>query len=164
MMVYIVRHALAGEHGDPQWPDDSLRPLTSEGRMRFACTARKLAKRKVRPELIVTSPYVRCRETAELLAAAMDDDPPIVELDALTPGSDLAALAQWSRNHGCDELAVVGHAPDVSRMAAWMIGDTSAAAIRFAKGAVAAIQFDEPFITPAGGELQWLVTCKMLNC
>ena len=40
MVVYIVRHAAAGQHGDPRFPDDSLRP-TKEGRKCF----RRLVKK-----------------------------------------------------------------------------------------------------------------------
>ncbi len=45
MKLYIVRHGLAGEHGDPRYPDDRLRPLTDEGRKRFANTVKALRRR-----------------------------------------------------------------------------------------------------------------------
>jgi phosphohistidine phosphatase SixA len=104
---------------------------------------------------------VRCQETAELVAQSLDNQPPIVELDALKPGSDLSALVQWTADRTEGDVAWVGHAPDVDRLAAQLIGDGQAA-IPFAKGAIAAIFFDAA-VTPAAGELQWLATAKLLG-
>ena len=124
MDLYIVRHAWAADRDDPQWPDDDLRPLTEDGKERFAQMAAKLVDRGMKPELIATSPLVRCVETARLLAAAAGKAE-VVELDELRPGSDLDGLLRWTvrqaRKH--QQIAWVGHAPDVNRLAAAMIGD-----------------------------------------
>ncbi|HMO86001.1 MAG TPA: histidine phosphatase family protein [Lacipirellulaceae bacterium] len=85
MFIYIVRHAWAYEHGDPRWPDDSQRPLETEGAERFARVVKRLAGRGLDPAVIATSPYVRCRQTADILAAQLETSPPIVEFAAL-PG------------------------------------------------------------------------------
>ena len=167
MILYIVRHAWAGHHGDPDWPDDDQRPLSSGGKKRFAAMAQILAGLGVLPTVIATSPLVRCVQTAERLVEAVSDrdgEPPaLVEFDALRPSSDLDALVAWTREQAeeHDEVAWVGHAPDVGRLAGILIGGS--AAICFAKGGVAAIQFDgKP--APGDGELRWLVTAKMLGC
>ncbi len=68
MKLYIVRHAWAGEHGDPRYPDDRLRPLTEEGSRRFATVVKKLVDRGFRPRLVATSPLLRCLQTAEIVA------------------------------------------------------------------------------------------------
>ena len=161
MFLYIVRHAWAGHFGDPGWADDSQRPLTPEGVERFRRMADLLVERGAEPEMIATSPYVRCRQTAELLSMASGDTP-IVELAALRPGSNLAKLAEWTQEQGVDKIAWVGHAPDVGQLTAAMIG-RSDADIRFAKGACAALRFDsEPWV--GGGQLYWLATAKLLGC
>lgn len=163
MILYILRHAWAGHYGDPEWPDDDRRPLDDEGRKRFPKVAEALAARGVAPGIIATSPLVRCRQTAELLAAAVGREPALVELEALRPGSDLPALVAWTAEQAKvhDEIAWVGHAPDVDRMTAALIGQGSW--IRLAKGAAAAVRFyDAPAL--ATGELRWLVTAKMLGC
>ena len=64
MILYVIRHAWAGHYGDPAWPDDSQRPLTDEGRQRFARVVAELVKRGFAPQRIATSPLVRCRQTA----------------------------------------------------------------------------------------------------
>ena len=65
MKLYIVRHAWAEEQDDDRWPDDRQRPLTAEGRKRFSRVAKALDHRGIAPQLIVTSPLMRCRQTAE---------------------------------------------------------------------------------------------------
>jgi phosphohistidine phosphatase len=163
MILYIVRHAWAGDYGDPEWPDDFQRPLTAKGQRRFAKVAATLVDRGVRPTLVAASPLVRCRQTAQVLAQATDPEAEFVELDSLQPGSDLPALVEWTAERAKEhsEIAWVGHAPDVGRMTAALIGQ--AGWIRVAKGAVAAIRFYEQ-LEPGAGELRWLVTAKMLGC
>jgi len=163
MKLYIIRHGLAGEHGDPRYPDDRMRPLTEEGRKRFADTMKHLADVGFEPEIIATSPLVRCRQTAEIVVDRVRGKPKLVELSALEPGSDLDALLEWTNSQSNDEVAWLGHAPDVSNLAASLLGPRSETAIRFAKGAVACIAFDGP-VARGAGELQWLVTAKVLGC
>jgi phosphohistidine phosphatase len=163
MGLYILRHAWAADRDDPRWPEDDLRPLTEEGTERFARIVEILVGRGMKPDIIATSPLIRCVETAQILSAGVGK-PKVVELDSLRPGSDIEALLQWTmrqaRNHHA--IAWVGHTPDVDRLTAALIGDQKAW-IRFAKGGVAAVRFDDiPAI--GSGELCWLVTAKVLGC
>jgi len=159
--LYIVRHAHAGEPGDPRYPDDGLRPLDDEGKRRFSAVARHLAKCGCQPDKIATSPLVRCRQTAEILAAATAGKPELIEMGELAPGVDLGTMLHWSNQQDVASLAWVGHMPDVSQIVAQLIGD-SLASIRFSKGAVACLDFDGD-IAIGQGELQWLVTAKALG-
>ena len=164
MDLYIIRHAWAGHYGDPDWPDDSQRPLTVEGKARFVQVVARLVKRGFAPQLIATSPLVRCLQTARIVAEGLAGDPQVVELEDLMPGSDLEDLLRWTGEQAAeyDQIAWVGHAPDVGRLTADLIGETDGW-IRFAKGAVAAVRFDDlPRI--GQGELRWLVTAKLLGC
>jgi phosphohistidine phosphatase len=164
MILYIIRHAWAGPYGDPAWPDDFQRPLTTEGSLRFAQMVRTLAERDFEPQLVATSPLVRCRQTAQIVARQTAAEPQVVNLDALMPGSDLAAALAWTAAEapGLEQIAWVGHTPDVGNLTAALLGDSSAW-IRFAKGAVAALRFDGP-PAPGQGELRWLATAKLLGC
>ena len=163
MFLYIARHAWAGEHGDPHWPDDSLRELTPDGIERYAKVVKALAARGFDPGRIATSPYTRCRQTADIIARYVASNPAIDELKALEPGSELEPLLEWSLKHAQnnESLCWVGHSPDVDRLAAEMVGDDTAL-IRFAKGAIAAINF-EAEINSGAGELRWLATAKSLG-
>jgi len=169
MDLYIVRHAWADDRDSSRWPDDDLRPLTEEGMERFARFVAKLAHRGVAPQVVGASPLVRCRQTAELLAAGVPGKPTVERLDSLRPGSDLKGLLRWTvrQAQSHQQIAWVGHAPDVGWLTAALIGQPEGS-IRFAKGSVAAIRFDD-FSTLGGrelcgsGELRWLVTAKMLE-
>ncbi len=162
MFVYIARHAWAGQRGDPQWPDDSLRELTPEGIERFTRVVKALAERGFEPERIATSPYTRCRQTADIIATLVSGEPKIHELEALEPGSEIEPLIEWTNQQGGRNVCWVGHSPDVERLAAELIGDGTAR-IRFAKGAIAAIAFEADLVNAGGGELYWLATAKSLG-
>lgn len=162
MLIYIARHAWAGHYGDPNWPDDSERPLTPEGIERYRDVVASLAGRGFAPQRIATSPYVRCVQTAELIAAELTDAPPIDELEDLAVGAELPPLLAWTASAGVETVCWVGHNPDVERLAAELIGD-GYASLRFAKGSVAAIRFDAEVPLPGEGTLLWHATAKLLG-
>jgi phosphohistidine phosphatase len=156
MQLFIIRHAFAGQHGDPRWPNDELRPLTRKGRKRFSRLVKKLARGDFRPTAIATSPLVRCRQTADVLAERLGLEDHVVELDALRPDSQLEELMAWTNDQGAEAVAWVGHSPDVEELSAALLG-ARIGALRFAKGAVAAIEFDDK-VARDRGELLWLAT------
>ncbi|MBI1900578.1 MAG: histidine phosphatase family protein [Planctomycetia bacterium] len=161
MKLYIVRHAWAEEPDSDLWPDDGLRPLTQEGKDRFRKEIGQLGGMGFAPEIIATSPLVRCRETAEIIAGCLPSHPDVVECEELEPKSQLAGMVSWTRDQKREQVAWVGHAPDVEIMTARLIGDDNGR-IHFAKGAVAAVYFDKR-IRVGEGELRWLVTAKTLG-
>ena len=136
----------------------SYRP---QGKERFACVVQALAERGFAPARIATSPYARCRQTADIVAQFVLGKPTIDELEALEPGSDLDDLIEWTNAQEGRDVCWVGHNPDVEDLAGTLIGD-STARVRFAKGAVAAVRFDEQ-AEVTGGELCWLATAKSLG-
>jgi phosphohistidine phosphatase len=164
MILYIIRHAWAEEQGDSAGADDCQRPLTPEGQERFARIVKALAQRGFAPQLVATSPLLRCRQTADLVAKYVPGRPKVIERNDLAPGSDLSGILRWTGTlaNDLEEVAWVGHAPDVGHLVAALIGDEESC-IRFAKGAIAAIRFPGP---PGigEGELYWLVTAKVLGC
>ena len=72
--LYLVRHAIAAERG-PKYPDDTLRPLTPAGSKRFSKSVPGLIEMDVVIDFVLTSPLVRARETAQLLAARLKPKP-----------------------------------------------------------------------------------------
>ena len=161
MFIYIARHAWAHHFGDPRWPDDSQRELEFDGAERYMQVVETMAERGFAPEAIATSPYARCRQTADLISQHTLHHPEVTELDALAPGSDLEQLAEWSQRSDGEQICWVGHAPDVGRLTAALIGSPRAN-VRFAKGAIAAIRYYSD-IGPGCGELYWHVTAKSLG-
>jgi len=109
LRLYLVRHAQA-EANHPL--GDAARRLTTEGRDAFRARADALANEEVRPALILTSPYVRARETAELLGAAAGV--PVEADEALASGrSSGEELVSLARAHG-NGTVLVGHNPEVA--------------------------------------------------
>lgn len=107
LRLYLVRHAQA----EPNHPlGDSARRLTAEGRAGFRARAEALAA-EARLYRILTSPYTRARETAELLGAATGA--PVEAEEALGSGrSSAEELIRIARVRG-DGTALVGHNPEV---------------------------------------------------
>lgn len=154
----IIRHAWAEDPAPDV--DDFHRRLTKPGRKRFVKFVRRLGTAGLGFDLVATSPLVRCRETAEILAEELELRREIAVVDALAPGSDWQALVEWTIQQDASRVAWVGHAPCVGRLAALTIGDGSAA-IRMSKGAVAAIRLDDGL--GQSGELEWLATAGLFG-
>jgi len=150
--LYVVRHATAEDVGEGG--SDHDRRLTKKGRKAFTRLVRRLAEAGMDVDLVASSPLVRARETAEILAHELGCGR-IEVVAALAPGSDWRALVEWTVQQDAARVAWVGHAPCVGRLVALSIGDGSAA-IRMQKGAVAAVRFDDGPGQP--GELDWLAT------
>jgi phosphohistidine phosphatase len=158
--LYLIRHAIAEERG-PAWPDDTKRPLTSDGMARMRKAARGLELLGIALDIVLTSPLVRARQTAEIVAAAFDPPPQIINTEALVPGASFATLvAELGKHPRKMRIALVGHEPGIGELAARLIG--SRHPIEFKKGAVCRIDLDE--IPPAGpGDLRLLLTPKVLR-
>lgn len=159
--IYIARHAWAHEYGDPRWPDDSQRELEFDGAERYQQVIEALSERGFEPEAIATSPYVRCKQTADLISSHTVHNPSVTELEALEPGSDFDALVKWTKETNCEQVCWVGHAPDVGIMTSALIGE-GRADVRFAKGAIAAVRLYD-VVGMGCGELYWLATAKSLG-
>lgn len=161
MFIYIARHAWAYEFGDPRWPDDSQRELEPEGAERYMQVVQTLAERGFAPEAILSSPYTRCQQTADIIAKHTAHRPTVSVSESLAPGSNFMALVEWAAESGCEQVCWVGHAPDVGDLTAALVGGNHAG-IRFAKGAVAAVRVNSE-IGHGTGELYWLTTAKSLG-
>jgi phosphohistidine phosphatase len=158
--LYLVRHGLAEERGE-MWPDDSKRPLTEEGMSQMRKATRGLARLGVVLDVVLTSPLVRARQTADLLAAGLEPRPSVVNVESLTPDGTYAAVVTDLEKHARkNRIGLVGHEPAIGELAARLIG--SRHPIAFKKGAVCRIDVDD--IPPGGpGDLRWLLTPKILR-
>lgn len=154
MRICLVRHAIADERG-PAYPDDSLRPLTREGIERMGEAAAGIARLFV-PALIVSSPYTRARQTADIVAAALDPAAPVVERSELATADDLA-LFTWTNERRVDDVAFVGHEPYLSATLALLLtGDAAGMAAPFKKGAAALLSCPQG-AAPGTAALEWFV-------
>jgi phosphohistidine phosphatase len=158
--LYLVRHGIAENRGE-DWPDDSKRPLTNSGIAKLRKQARGLVALDVTFDQIISSPLVRTRQTADVLAEVLKGKPPIATTDALAPAGTPAAVIQEIGRHARKaRLALVGHEPNLGELAAQLIG--AKAPLEFKKGGMCRIDFD--VLPPKGvGALRWFITPKMLR-
>lgn len=160
LQLYLVRHAVAAERGE-DYPDDAKRPLTSAGIARMRKATKGLAALDVSFDLILTSPLVRARQTADILAHGLPGSPPLEQTDALAPaGTSAAVIKQLGHHMRLARIALVGHEPNIGELAATLIG--ARAPLPFKKGAVCRIDF-EVFPPKGAGALVWFATPKMLR-
>jgi phosphohistidine phosphatase len=158
--LYLIRHGIAADRG-PEYPDDSKRPLTSRGMAALRREAKGLNALGVSLELIITSPLVRTRQTAEIIGETLKEKPPIINSDALTPaGTPTAVIQELGKHMRKGRIALVGHEPNLGELAGRLIGARSP--IEFKKGAICRIDFE--VLPPKGlGQLRWFVTPRMLR-
>ena len=159
-LLYLVRHGLAAEQG-PEFPNDDDRPLTSDGIERLRVQVLGLRELDVRIDRVLTSPLLRAAQTAEILAAGIGCEAPLVTVDALRPGGRYDALLAALARLGSDRsVALVGHMPSIGEMAARLIGAKEPLA--FKKGATCCIETDA--LPPsAAGQLRWFVPPRALR-
>jgi phosphohistidine phosphatase len=157
--VYLVRHAIAVERG-PDYPDDTVRPLTPRGIRRMRQASRGFRTLDPDLEVVFTSPLVRARQTAEILREAFDDPPRLAEADALAPDQAPEEIARVLGSESSARIALVGHEPDLGQLAAWWVG--SASPLTFRKGGIACLELSgRP--GPGAGRLIWFALPKMLR-
>jgi len=158
--LYLIRHAIAEERGDA-WPDDTKRPLTADGMARMRRAARGLARLGVTFDVVLTSPLVRTRQTAEIVAAAFSSGPPVEPVASLAPGGSFQdVLADLSRHAHQTSIALVGHEPGIGEIAGRLVG--ARRGFEFKKGAVCRIDVDSlPPTEP--GTLLWFLAPKILR-
>jgi phosphohistidine phosphatase len=139
--LLIVRHAIAVPRGAPG--PDADRPLTPRGTRRFESAAAGLARALPRPDALLTSPWTRARQTADILAAAWGRLKP-KDTPALAGGS-FEALAQALAGYPKDAcVALVGHEPWLSELLARLLGSPEAEHLVFRKGGTAVVDLDGP--------------------
>ena len=158
--LYLVRHAIAAARGE-DWPDDDKRPLTARGVARFQDEVAALKKLNVAVDEIFTSPLIRAKQTAELLAAGLPGKPSIKILESLSPGhAPASVLAQLSRAARRRRIAIIGHEPGLGELAAHLIG--AGRALPFKKGGICRIDV-ESLTSRRAGALTWFVQPKLLR-
>lgn len=158
--IYLIRHAIAEERGEA-WPDDTLRPLSRGGVSRMKKTARGLARLDLRFDVVLTSPLVRARQTADIVVSAFERRPPVVVVASLAPeGTDAEVLADLEMHARRSRIAIVGHEPNIGHLAARLAG--SRHPFTFKKGAVCRI--DVGTLPPTRpGTLCWFLTPAILR-
>jgi phosphohistidine phosphatase len=162
MMLYILRHAEAEPAG--QRGGDAARKLTPRGRARMRAASAGLVALGLKFDAILTSPLVRAKETAEIVAEAYPDGAKPQELQALVGSvpadKAVAALAPFARN---ENVLAVGHEPQLSALVALLLtGTREGLQMSLKKGACVALELTRRFETGTA-RLSWMLTQRQLR-
>jgi len=159
MRLLVVRHAIAVPHGTPGVAEND-RPLTPEGEVKFREAAKGLARVLDRPDAILTSPWLRARQTAAIAAEAWDGPEP-KQTSALASGSFEAQAEVLDKYSEGATVAIFGHEPWVSELLARLLGTRQDQRLTFKKGGAALV--DVPGHLADGGALLWYLPPKLLR-
>lgn len=164
MELYLLRHGLAVERGTAGFEDDFSRPLTPKGRrqLRKATGAMKRLVRGV--DLILSSPLMRAKQTAEIIAGEWKLKKRLKYSNALAPGGLVSILLrQLEREHPKpDKVLLVGHDPDLSRLVSLLVTGGPQLQMDFKKGGLCKLEAEK---LQAGqcATLAWLITPRQLK-
>ncbi len=165
MELLVIRHGVAEEREEfaATGKDDSLRPLTKEGRWKMERGAKALRHALPSLNVIATSPYTRAAQTAKIVAAAYDDID-VERLDALTPDGRPQAFLTWLRGRGSDDrVAAVGHEPHLGSLVYWLLtGEAVEGRISMKKGGACLLELD-PKARAGKATLIWSLTPSLLR-
>jgi phosphohistidine phosphatase len=163
MELYLLRHGLAVQRGAASFPNDSYRPLTAEGGKRTRKVARGLAVLKVKFDAVLTSPYVRAKQTADIVVEVLGIPQRLRLCQALAPGGQPRELVEELKRLGRGEgrVLLVGHEPCLSQFASLLISGRGDVDLTLKKAGLCMVETGD---LAAGrcASLQLLLTPKML--
>jgi phosphohistidine phosphatase len=164
MNLYIIRHAIAVDEGTPGYESDSERPLTDKGCKKMRMIARGLRNLGVEFDVILSSPYVRARETAEILADVFKMKKKITFTENLIPlGNPELLIREINESHSVDSLALVGHEPHLSSLVGILVAENAKLDITLKKGGVCYLSADDLHHNDHRATLEWLLTPGLLT-
>lgn len=162
MLLYVVRHGIAIDREDPKCPSDPERYLTEEGVEKTKQVAKGVVALRPTADLLLSSPYVRAMQTAEIFAGALDyAKQKIRRTDLLLPGAEPSLLfRELARDKEVSSVFLFGHAPQLDDIIATALG-SKRHVTSLKKAGVALIELKR--LSPPVGLLLWLGPPKLLR-
>jgi phosphohistidine phosphatase len=164
MELFLLRHGPAVERGTRGFEDDSTRPLTPKGRRQLRKTTAALKKLEADFDLILSSPLVRAKQTAEIVAAGLKLKKRLKFASALAPGGDADILMRQLEREkpGPKRILLVGHEPDLSQLASLLVAGGPQLQLDFKKGGLCKLEADKLHAGKCA-TLAWLLTPKQMK-
>jgi phosphohistidine phosphatase len=162
--VIVFRHGIAHDRADPNCPPDPERRLTEDGKKRTRKAARGLKELGCNPTRILTSPYLRARDTAQIAAEVLGiADAKVTITDALLPEAAPYAMfhALYAFHSSDEEILCVGHAPNVDKVIAVALTGERAPVTSLKKAGAAMLLVED--LPRTRGQLSWLLPPKALS-
>ena len=165
MNLYLMRHAIAVAGDEPGVDTDGGRPLSPKGIKRMRKAARGLKRLEIPFDALLTSPLLRARQTADVVAPLIGLEGQIEVISGLTPESLVDNLiSDLTGYQNREHLLLVGHEPLLSQMMAFLLTGkkNQELGIELKKGGLCRIEIDGlPPDKP--GKLHWLLAPKQLR-
>jgi phosphohistidine phosphatase len=163
MKLILLRHGLAVSRDEfmKTKKDDTLRPLVPRGREKTELMARQLKQWIGHADMLVTSPYVRAKQTAMIVKSILKPREGVVEAVELIPSAPPMAFAQWLRGHAAlaTSIVVVGHEPQLDLFATWCLSGQLESFIKIKKSGVVGLEIENFQELGAGtAELKFLLS------
>ena len=161
MQLYLMRHGIALDVGEQGIKRDAERPLSPEGIHKTTAIAAGLAALEIRLDAIGTSPLIRARQTAQIVAEAIGRRATFEECPALAPGGAPEDVFAWLRSHAVEAVLLTGHMPDLADLASVCLSGRESVNLVFKKAGVCCIAF-EGAPAKSQGQLEWLMQPRHL--
>jgi phosphohistidine phosphatase len=164
MKLYLLRHGIAVERGAPEFKDDGLRPLTSEGVKKMKKIAKGMKAVDLEFDFILSSPLIRAKQTAEIVTKALGLEKKLKIEKALSaeerPEAILEKIEQSYKN--ASSLLLVGHEPYLTQFISLLLSGDQKIRINLKKGGLCKLTLDKISAPPAA-TLNWLLTPGQLE-
>jgi phosphohistidine phosphatase len=163
MKLYILRHGIAVEPGTPGYDTDAERPLTPEGERKLTQIADAMEALELSFDLILSSPYLRARQTAEIIAEALKAHKKLELSDSLTPGGSMKKLVELLNRlqPSPESVLLVGHEPYLSGLVSLLVSGKASSAVVMKKGGLCKLSADS-LQHGRCAALEWLLTPKQM--
>lgn len=163
MNLFLLRHGLAVEPGTHHFAKDSDRPLTSEGERKLRKTGETMEALGLTFDLILSSPYVRARQTAEIIAVALGAQKSLELSDTLAPAGSVAELIERLNevDPAPESVLLVGHEPYLSTLISLLLSGGTTLSVTMKKGGLCKLG-SESLRPGRCATLEWLLTPKQL--
>jgi len=164
MNLYLLRHGIAVERGTRGYDHDADRTLTSEGREKLRAVGAAMLGAKLSLDRIFTSPYTRAEQTACFIADILGLGGRVQETPALLPDSASADVAEFLRGlrPQPDDVLLVGHEPNLSRLVSFLISGRENCGIELKKGGLCSLRLRWSASRPRA-TLLWLLTPRLMK-
>jgi phosphohistidine phosphatase len=160
MILYLVRHGIAIDRTDPKAPAEAERPLTARGVQKTRSAALGLRALGAKPDVFVTSPYVRAAQTAEIFAEALGFQIEKIRVsETLKPAENPSEILKELARLKAKEVACFGHAPHLDLLIAQLAGARTA----FTELKKAGVACFEQTASHSRWDLRWILTPKVLR-
>ena len=163
MNLYVLRHGIAVEPGTPGYEKDADRPLTPEGERKLWQIAEAMEALELSFDLILSSPYLRALQTAEIVAKALKGRKKVELSESLTPGGSTKKLVELLNRvqPSPESVLLVGHEPYLSGLISLLVSGDASFAVVMKKGGLCKLSTES--LKPGRcAALEWLLTPKQM--